>query len=250
MKKTLSATVLGIMLTVATTSVAFAAQSSSSSYQVNEVFFGSGGQLNACSTGSTGYCAKESAGETTVGNTKSTNYQAQAGFNTDRTPYLQFIVNNASVDLGVLSAGAPQTATATFSVKAYLSDGYVVTTASDPPVNGSYTMKTITSPYTVDTSKEQFGINLAANNSCGSGLPASFGASPVQAPSSTFSFGAAQTGYDTACQFRYNKGDTIAYSSSSSGETDYTMSYLFNITNLTPGGTYTMNHVLVATATY
>jgi hypothetical protein len=61
----------------------FAQQSSSSSYQVNEVFFGTGGELNACS-GS--YCSKQSAGELTVGNTKGTAFQAQAGFNTDRIP--------------------------------------------------------------------------------------------------------------------------------------------------------------------
>jgi len=48
----------------------------------------------------------------------------------------------------------------------------------------------------------------------------------------------------------YQKGDTIARATKSSGETDFTISYIFNTTNVTPGGTYTVNQVLVATSTF
>jgi hypothetical protein len=92
---------------------------------------------------------------------------------------------------------------------------------------------------------EQFGINLRANTS-----PATFGADPVQVPDNTFSFGTVAAGYNTPNQYKYVKGDTIASSSRSSGETDYTISYIMNIGNLTPGGTYNMAHVLVATSTF
>lgn len=255
MKKVIQTIVLSLLVVFGGPAVAHAVcdpsfQTCSSSYGVSEAFFGSGGDLNSCSTGPTGYCAKLSAGETAVGNTSSTNYQAQAGFNTDRTPYLEFIVNGTSINLGVLSAGTTATATAGFSVKTYLASGYVVTTASDPPVNGPHTLTNLTSPTANNTSAEQFGINLVANNGCGSGLPASLGSNPVQVPDSTFSFGAAAAGYNTACQFKYVKGDVVAQSTKSSGETDFTVSYIFNITATTPGGTYTMNHVLVATSTY
>jgi hypothetical protein len=81
-------------------------------------------------------------------------------------------------------------------------------------------------------------------------LPSDLGANPVQVPDSTFSFGTVASGYDTPCQFKYVNGDTIAQSAKSSGETDYTISYIVNINNVTPGGTYTMNHVLVATSTF
>src|SRR5689334_14811017 len=59
------------------------AQSSSSSghYSVDQVFFGSGGELNACSTS---YCTKQTAGEIAAGNTAGNAFRAQAGFNTDR----------------------------------------------------------------------------------------------------------------------------------------------------------------------
>jgi hypothetical protein len=246
-KKTYKSIVLSLLISLGLPAIVFSAQSSSATYQVNEVFFGTGGELHSCSGT---YCAKQAAGETGVGNTKSATYQANAGFNTNREEFIEMLVNTTSINLGTLNPGTTSTATATFSVKTYLASGYVVQTASPGPTNGGYTMSSPSSPTTNNTAAEQFGINLVANNSCGNGLPASLGASPVQVPSSTFSFGAAASGYNTTCQFKYVNGDTVASSSKSSGETDYTISYIFNITAVTPGGTYTMNHVLVATSTY
>jgi hypothetical protein len=222
--------------------VVLAAQSSSTNYQVNEVFFGSGGELNACSTN---YCSKQSAGEVTVGNTKSTNFQAQGGFNTDRQPYIQFVVNQTNLDLGTLSPASTKTATSTFSVKAYLSHGYSVINASDPPTNGSYTMSAMTVPAASTVGTEQFGINLVANTS-----PISFGANPTFSPDNTFSFGQVALDYSNPNTFKYAKNDTVAYSTASSSTTNYTISYIFNISNVTPGGSYVLHHVLVATATY
>lgn len=222
-------------------------QSCSTGYGVNEVFFGTGGELHACSTGV--YCAKEAAGETGVGNTAGTNYQSQAGFNTDRTPSLTFVVNATNINLGTLTAGTTATANATFSVTSYLASGYQVVTASNPPTNGSYTMQAPSTPTSSNTSLEQFGINLAANT-IGCGAPANFGASPLQVPDSTFSFGSAPSNYNQCGKFMYHKGDVVAQSTKSSGETDYTISYIFNITSATPGGIYTMQHVLVATSTF
>lgn len=219
-----------------------AAQSTSPNYQVNEVFFGAGGALNDCSPT---YCSKQSIGETAVGNPSSPNYQAHAGFNTDRTPYLQFLVNATNTNVGVLSTGSATTTTATFSVKNYLSSGYSVVTVSNPPKNNTYTMHNLTSPTASSPGTEQFGMNLVANTS-----PATFGAAAVQVPNSSISFGAASSGYNTANLYKYVAGDTIAASTSSSGETDYTISYVYNISNLTPGGIYTFNDVLVATATF
>jgi len=216
--------------------------SNSSNYQVNEVFFGAGGALNDCSSS---YCAKESLGETAVGNTKSTNYQAQAGFNSNRNPYIQFVVNNSNTDVGGLSTGYTSTATSTFSVKSYLSDGYQVVTVSNPPVNNSYYIHNLTSPTTASAGTEQFGMNLVANTS-----PITFGANPVQVPSSTFSSGAASSGYNTPNYYKYTPGSVIAYSNISSGETDFTISYIYNISNITPGGLYTFKDVLVATSTF
>lgn len=224
-------------------------QSCSANYGVGETFFGTGG-LDTCPTqGTNAFCAKQSAGELTVGNTSSANYQAQAGFNTDRTPYLEVIFTKSAVDLGVVSDSAASTDTATFRVKSYLSSGYVAQIYGSTPTNGSYSVATIAAPYTSSPGTEQFGINLVANTT------PSVGANPVQDTDSAhssapFGFGAAVANYNTPNQFRYGNGDIIASSAKSSGYTDYTISYLLNISNVTPGGTYVANQSVVVTATY
>jgi hypothetical protein len=241
-KQTVKRAVLCLVVLLTLPAVVSAAQSSSSNFQVNEVFFGSGGELHACSTN---YCSKQSAGETAVGNTASANYQAQAGFNTNREPYIEFTVSNTNVDLGTLTPTITQTATATFTVKAYLAHGYSVVNASDPPTNDSYTMQTLTTPTASSVGTEQFGINLVANTS-----PTSFGADPQYIPDNTFSFGQVAADYSSPNLYKYIKGDTVALSTASSSATTYTVSYIFNISNVTPGGRYNMNHILVATGTY
>lgn len=224
---------------------ALAQQASSTNYSVDEVFFGTGGELEACSTN---YCSKQSSGETGVGEVGSTNYKSVAGFNTNREEYIEFVVTNSGTDLGVLSTSSAATATGSFSVKTYLASGYVITTASDPPKSsgsGSHTLANLSSPTASSPGTEQFGMNLVANTS-----PTSFGSAPVQVPDGTFSFGAVASGYNTADQYKYVKGDVIAQSTQSSGQTNYTVSYLFNISTATPAGEYTFNHSLVATSTY
>lgn len=231
--------VLGVMFAPV---VAMAAQSNSAHYQVNEVFFGSGGELNSCSAA---YCSKQSAGELVTGGTSSANYQAQGGFNTDRTAFIEFIVSNTNVNLGTLNAQSTKTANATFSVKSYLSHGYTVINASDPPTNTTHTMPSIAIPTASTSGTEQFGMNLVANTS-----PVTFGAGPSQSPDNTFGFGIVAANYNTPNLYAYTKGDTVAYSTSSTSSTSYTASYIFNVSNVTPGGIYELRHVLVATATY
>ena len=239
----------------------FAQQSSSSNYSVNEVFFGTG-STNTClewaqNAGKT-YCAKQSAGELTVGNTSSNNYQAQAGFNTDRTPWISIgIVGSPNVDLGVLAADETKAATAQFRVSAYLSHGYSVQVVGPPPTYGGHTLAAMNNAAS-SIGTEQFGINLRAN-SVGTATPSTFGADPAQDPdypAQPFGFGAANddTGsgqvYDVANQFRYASGDVIAKSAKSSSYTLYTISYIANITGLTPAGEYKTAQSLVATATF
>lgn len=242
----LSVVVFGGLLGVVALLVApgvMAAQSSSPSYQVDEIFFGSGGEAGACSTS---FCAKQSAGEIAAGNTAGTAFRAVGGFNTGREPYLAFSVAGGPTDLGYLSIFGTATTTATFAVKTYLSNGYIVQLASDPPTNQTaHQLSPLSSPIASAAGSEQFGLNLVANTN-----PATFGAGPVQVPDNTFSFGTIAPGYNTANVYKYNKGDTIASSTQSSGETDYTLSFIYNISDLTPDGEYIYNGVLVATSTF
>lgn len=214
---------------------------SSSNYSANEVQFGIGGGLQS----SPNYQAQSSVGDLGVGNATSSNYQIEGGFNTTAAPFLEAYVAGGTIDLGSLSTIAAAHTTATFHVRDYLSSGYIVQTVGKPPTYGSHTIAPMTSGGTSSAGTEQFGMNLVANTS-----PANFGANPAQNPDASFGFGYAAPGYATVNNYKYNQGDVIAKSDKSSGETDYTVSYIMNISNQTPGGTYVYNQDFVVTATY
>lgn len=218
------------------------AQSSSSSYQVEEFFFGSGGTNDSSSTS---FNARGSIGDLGIGNSSSANFQLWAGYTTTDVPYLEFVVPAATVDLGVLDTSSTASGSAGFYIRTYLASGYVVQTASDPPVNGSYTIPNMAAAAAPTPGTEEFGINLVANT-----VPDTVGANPAQIPDGSFGFGYAATGYDTTNVYKYVKGDVLSRSDSSSGRTDYTITYVMNIDQNTPGGVYTMDHVLVATSTF
>lgn len=219
-------------------------QSCSSSYGVSETFFGSGGELNACSSS---YCAKQSAGELTAGNTSSTNYQAQAGFNTNREPWIGVsIVGSPVADLGVLNVGATKSASVQFKVSSYLSSGYQVQINGTSPTYNGHSLTAMTGT-AATPGTEQFGMNLVANTS------PTVGSDPAQDPNypaQPFGFGAVSTGYDTPNIFKFNSGDVVANSAQSSSYTLYTISYVANITPITPAGEYNGYQSVVATATF
>lgn len=200
-----------------------------------------GGQLN-----SSNYQGTLSVGDTVVGNATGSAYQLEGGFNTTTTPFLEVYVSSGTLNIGALSTSTAATTSTTFYVRAYLASGYVVQTQGTPPSYGTFhTFTPMSSAAASSPGTEQFGMNLVANTS-----PVTFGANPSQVPDTTFGFGTAATGYNTANLFKYNQGNVIAQSTKSSGETLYTISYIENISNLTPGGTYTYTQNLVVTATY
>lgn len=225
------------------------AQYSSGHYKANEVFFGSGGDTNQASNN---YNASVSAGALGVGRYASTNYQAYSGFLTPGDPFLEMGIDTSSVNMGGLDPGNTVTGQADFHVRAYVNSGYTVQILSQPPsyTTGSQT-HTLTAMATQGSSTmgtEQFGINLVHNT-----LPATFGNDPSPQPSNTYATGIAAPGYDTANQFKYVVGDTVALTPSGSsgwGLTNYTISYIANSSILTPAGNYQMVQDLVVVATY
>ncbi len=244
--------VCGILFAISPVSVK-ADTYASPNYQINQVFVGNGGSL---SLSSPNYSAQASVGALGVGHSSSTNFQAQAGYDTNRSPYLELGVTNSSTSLGTLSSSTTATATAKFLVKAYLANGYVVQTNSPPPSSGSHTLQPLATATASVAGQEQFGMNLVADTNPSSLSTTS--SNPVQNPDNTFSFGSVNpatcasvsSGYNIPNEYKYAEGDVIAASCLSSGETDYTISYIFNVSNTTPGGHYTFNDVIVATATY
>lgn len=229
----------------------YADSSASNNYQVDQTFFGSGGELDASSDS---FRAKQTLGEVGAGNTSGTLYQAYAGFNTTDEPFLEFFVINSSINLGYLDTSSASTTTGQFYVRAWQSQGYVVRTESPTPRNTDpgaeeYNLAGLAAGGTSSPGTEQFGINLVSNDDfCGPDCD--LGTAPVQVPDNTFSFGQASAGYNVSNNFRYNIGESIARSSQSTGVTIYTVSYLYNISPSTTAGEYQFDHNMVATATY
>ncbi len=160
-------------------------------------------------------------------------------------------IDSSTVNLGTLDANSANTGTSTFHVRAYIDSGYTVQTISQAPTYSSgLTSHTLTAMSLGPSSPgtEQFGINLVHNTA-----PVSLGLDPSPQPSSVFATGVAATGYNTANQYKYQPGDIIANTPSGSsgwGLTIFTISYIANISLLTPAGNYTMIHDLVIVATF
>jgi hypothetical protein len=72
----------------------------------------------------------------------------------------------------------------------------------------------------------------------------------VQVPSTGTSFGTAVGDYSTPNIFKYVDGDIVAQSLKSSGETDYTLSIIINVSNTTPGGYYNGSFSAIVVPTY
>jgi hypothetical protein len=220
------------------------AQYASPSYQVDETFFGSGGNLE---NSSANYKAKTAAGELGVGNVSSPNFQAYPGFNTSDRILLEVNVAGGVFDFGILDTSQVHARTTTFTVRDYLSSGYSVQLTGSPPRNGSYILSAMNSAASSNPGTEQFGVNLVANNLSG---PGPFGAAPSQVPDSTFGFGFAASPYDTPNLFKYVEGDTVAQSDKSTGITQYTLSMIANVSRTTAGGAFGTSLFVRAVPTY
>jgi hypothetical protein len=253
---------LVVLFFVATLSGSAYAQYSSTNYKSNEVFFGSGGDTGQSSAN---YKAQVSAGALGVGNYKSTGYQIYSGFLTPNEPFLELQIDTAGpVNLGTLTTSSTATGTADFHVRTYTNSGYTVQTMNQPPKYTSGAQSHTLAAMSLGSSvvgTEQFGINLVANTS-----PATFGADPKPQPDATFAAnngianGIAAPGYRSGNSYKYNVGDTIACSGdnvggtcgnvSGWGLTIFRISYIANISSITPAGSYSTIQDLVVVATY
>ena len=214
--------------------------SSSPHYQLIETSLGGTGLVNSASTN---YQAQQSGAVIGVGTSTGTSYQVEAGHLTTGAPALSFGIIGASPSFGTFSPTATATATSQFEVIDYTSYGYAVLIYGNPPSNGEgTTIAPLSSNALPQTGVDQFGMNLVANS-----VPTAFGANPNYGQ---FGFGTVEPNYDTANSFRFDSGDEIAYSSKSSGETVYTISYIVDVANLTPGGVYVSTQNLLCVATY
>ena len=218
----------------------FAVTSTSPNFQLDESSIGTGGLLNSESDS---FRIFESTGDLGVGESSSTNFNIQAGSQTSPDPVLSVSVDNFDVDFTTFSPTEASTGEATFTVRNYTSWGYVVQIFGQPPKNDAYEIAAIDDvPTASQIGLEQFGINLVANTD-----PESIGANP---DNGDFGFGQAELNFDESDKYYYTSGSIIASAPRSSGETQYTISYLVNVAGLTPGGQYSSNQTIVVTGTY
>jgi hypothetical protein len=212
---------------------------SSNSYRFEESIIGSGGVMESSSAN---YRATDVLGDVAIGSAASTNFQVHAGSKTSPDPALTVKINTSSTSFGSFSATSPSMATSSFSVLNYTAFGYVVQIEGDPPKKGNRTIPALANEESSQVGTEQFGMNLVANTS-----PQSIGSNPDQGQ---FGFGEAHTDYATPNKFRYRNGDVIASAPKSSGETNFTISYLVNVAPLTEGGSYRTNQTIIVIGTY
>lgn len=230
------------IISIALPDVVFA-QYNSSNYRVDEVQFGTGGDQ----TSSSSYQAQQNAGNLTGGQFSSSNYQIYGGFLTPNEEFLEVTVSPTSLDFGTLSDSTTATGTSGFTVRTYLNSSYVVYMLTDTLTSeGGATIDPMTSAGSSTVGTEQFGINLVANTA-----PVAQGTDPAPFPDNTFAYGEAASGYDTANTYKFNKTDIIAQSNTNGwGQTNFTVSYIVNVSPTTAAGLYTTVQNIVITATY
>lgn len=230
--------VVGLLFIAITLTTAYALQSTH--FKFNETTLGGTGLLD---TQSADYQASQTASILGLGSSASTNFQIQAGGQTTSDPALVFAITSSAANFSQLfSPTTASVAVSAFEVADYTSYGYAVQVIGNPPSYGSHTIAAMNTTGPSQVGVEQFGINLVANTS-----PTSVGANPNHGQ---FGFGSAASNYGTANHYRYVSGETIATGPKSSGLTIYTISYLINVSSITPGGQYSANETLVCTGTF
>lgn len=234
--------VVGVFAVVLLGTTVFAAEPSSTNYRFDETSISTGGLIESSSTN---FKSTVGVGDLSVGRAASSNFSTEAGSRTDSDPFLRVAVTDSSADFGYFSPSTPATATATFQVENYTSYGYAVQIIGDPPAFGGNMIAALASNAGSVPGSEQFGLNLVANTTPSVGANPDNGTAP-----NDFGYGEAATNYDTADQFRYVEGETVAQAPKSSGKTIYTISYIVNVNARTAAGAYTAAQSIVVTGTY
>ena len=220
-----------VLLSVAWCNVpaVLAENATSSHYEASEFHFSAGAESKTCS-GS--YCASVSIGDASD---QPSPAPSSASFGTvprESEPLLEVIVDPGVSNLGELSTSKTATKTMTVRVRTQLSSGYTLQINGAPPAYGAHSLHTLVAPTTSAPGTEQFGLNAVANTT------PKVGANPVRVPSNQANLGVIESDYRTANQFRYSSGSTIASSTADSGQVDYTISMIVNISGATPAGHY------------
>ncbi|HSX08277.1 MAG TPA: hypothetical protein VLG11_05270 [Candidatus Saccharimonadales bacterium] len=145
----------------------------------------------------------------------------------------------SAVSLGTLLTSAPGSGTSQIGVTTNATSGYNVTVNGTTLTSGSNTIAALTSPTGSSAGSAQFGLNLRANT-----VP-SVGSDPAGSGSA-----APTTNYNTVNSYTFNNGDQIVSTVTPDNFRLFTVSYIANITSVTPPGTYSTTLTYICTAKY
>jgi hypothetical protein len=153
---------------------------------------------------------------------------------------LTFTVTDTAVALTpTLGSGTTGVGTSTMSAGTNASSGYTISYTGTTLTSGANTINAITTNGTGSTAgTEQFGLNLMNNTTPNVGVDPTGGT------------GTASANYNTADDFKFVSGETVAEAAAATDATAYTVSYIANITDSQAPGAYTANINYVATANF
>lgn len=216
------------------TGTALAIDSSSPNYQMTEWDFNSGATMDSCS-GS--YCAQASIGSDVGGSFSNPEFGEVI---TDE-PMLEVIIVPGESDLGVLSTERTASKTTIVKIRNSYEGGYSLQMIGETPKFDGHALAAMTTAGASVMGTEQFGINLTANTTPSVGtLPRQV----ARAEGEQIIYGEPTADYRVANQFKYVNGDVIAQNVTEFGQTEYTISMIINVSNLTPAGHYSGDFAL------
>lgn len=152
---------------------------------------------------------------------------------------LTFTLASATVALGTLTTATTGSGTSTMSAATNAATGYSITASGATLTSGLNTITALASQTASSQGSSQFGINLKANTTPSVGSNVSGGGS-----------GAATSNYNTADQFRFVSGDSVASASAPTNSNTFTVSYIANIAGSTLPGSYSTTLTYIATANF
>jgi hypothetical protein len=145
----------------------------------------------------------------------------------------------STVSLGSITPSTTGSGTSQIGISTNATSGYSITVSGSTLTSGGNTISALASQTASSQGSEQFGINLRDN------ATPNVGTDPDGSGSAT-----PTSNYNTADQYRFVSGDSIASKGSSDNFRRYHVSYVANVAGSTEAGSYSTNLNFVATATF
>ena len=143
-------------------------------------------------------------------------------------------------NMGALSPNETLTAQSQMAVGTNATAGFVISAVGSPLSAGMEVIKSLDTPSPSEPGKNQFGINLVANNSPGIGLD----------PEGDWANAATTPNYGQPNMYMFKDGDIVASSPNVSLMKKFTVSYIVNVSPALRAGVYTTTINFIASGRF